>query len=523
MDADCDREPALRGRVCDTDNGVCVDRSALQALAVQPSVLCESTELCTEQNNDEPSLCRSPGLPCVPLQTRDCPRVSGPWRAPNALLFGSIGSLTLRNSFDGDPAPQHFADRLIDAIDLGLDEWQTELPNGLAFSKRPIALVHCDGQGDARQSERVMDHLVSSVKAPLVIALGDLDLAAATEQAVSSDTALLCATCFTRGTESSFDQGLLWRVQPPLEQQAPLAAWRVSDLERAIRRERIPSADARVRVAQLGQQYPGITAFSESARSLLAFNGGKTAAQNVGDFLEIQSPDPTVEAVDHLQIALRIVAFQPDIILVAIDTDFTTYYLPMIENAWPEASPRPFYVATILNEDSALFAPVVGNDDELRRRISGTGLFVDAEVARNASAFAERFQEKYERPPPANVEFGYDAFYAAAYAAVLADRDRRFGGAALVEGFVNLRAGLSVEVSPTALKLGVGYLLSDQDIDLIGTSSRLDWDLTSHQISNDVALWCLSRGAGGSLTLERDAGPRWQSTSGQITGAYGCE
>jgi ABC-type branched-subunit amino acid transport system substrate-binding protein len=523
VDGDCEREPALRGRTCDVEFGICVEKSAAPPAArLELDAACESTEACTRENAGAPALCRVPGTPCVPLGTPQCPLISGDWQAPNVLLLGSVGPQTQRVAQPPNIIhPAYFA-RLIDAMNLGVEEWQAELPRGLSFSKQPIALVHCDSAGDQRQAQQVMNQLVNVVKAPLVFALIDADLAAVTEGALASDTAVLCVGCQSRAKDSSFAQGLLWRGQPALEQQAALMAWRVSDLEQRLRRERPLANDASVRVAQFTQDSPSIVAFAERTRSSLAFNAGKSAQQNGADFVEIQTPEPATAPVNQLQIAARIAAFQPDIIVVGVDSDFTTYYLQMIEDAWPEGSPRPSYILTSLNQELGLLAPIVGSNDDLRRRISGTGLYLDDDVRSNFRGFAERFRQKYGREPE-NTQMGYDAFYAAAYALVVADRDRGFGGSAVVRGFGSLAAGPAIGVGPDDTRTGVTYLLAERSIDLVGTATRLDWDLTSGELTDDMGLWCLTRASDGGLVLEPNAGPRWQASSGQVAGSYGCE
>ncbi|MEY2932543.1 MAG: hypothetical protein RL033_3292, partial [Pseudomonadota bacterium] len=100
---------------------------------------------------------------------------------------------------------------------------------------------------------------------------------------------------------------------------------------------------------------------------------------------------------------------------------------------------------------------------------------------------------------------------------------RRFDGPSLVEGLRRLVAGPRVDVGPSAIASGSAYLLDGQSIDLVGTSSGLDWNLTQREVSSDVGLWCLRRTADGSLTLEPDAGPRWHAADDTITGVYACD
>lgn len=520
MDSDCEEQPELSGRACDVDHGVCVRPSSVVAANADGQDRCQSSEACTAQNEGQPALCRQPGTPCVPLTTPDCTRLSGSWQTPNAVLLGSVGPQSQRLAVVRDVLYNPFVQRLLDAMDLASAEWQAQRPTGFSFSGGSIAILHCDSAADLRQARRAMAHLTDDLHVPLVFALGDLDLAAITDRALSSQTAVLCVGCYTRSTESSFDDGLIWRLQPALEQQAALAAWRVSDIEQRLRSERGLPEDAPLKVALLTQEYPGITAYGEQLRALLSFNG-RGASQNAGNFLELKAPDPRRETVDQLQIARRITDFAPDIIAVGVDTDFTTYYLRMIEEGW-SGQYRPWYVTTFMNQELALLEPLVGNDDDLRRRISGTALLADADVTANMSSFGERFAARYLHAPD-NVQFGYDGFYAAAYALVRADQQRRFDGPTLAQAFGQLLDGPRVDVGPSAIASGVSYLLSGSSIDLVGASSGLDWNVDQREVSSDVGLWCLQRSAEGALVLEPDAGPRWHATEGTVTGAYACD
>jgi len=515
--SDCDAEPALSGRRCDAEYGICI-----QALETDtaPGAPCVSTESCEAANLGQPALCRVPGTPCVRLATRTCPRVSGDWKAPDAVFIGSIGQQTQDALSPQGVPPVSYATHLLDAIDLGVDEWAQSRRAAPSASARSMAVVHCDSAGDAGQAEAAMTHLVDTVRAPLVMTLGDLDLAAVTDRAVETGTALLCIGCYGRSTESSFDQGLIWRLHPALEEQASMVAWRVSDLEERLRRERGLDPSAVLRVALLTQESPGITAFRERARLQLVFNGG-SASDNADNFFELPTPGSAREPVDRLQIAQRVAQFQPDIIIVGVASDFTTYYLPMIEDAWTSNN-RPYYVATSMNEELGLLEPIVGSNDDLRRRISGTALFAEPRVTANAEAFATRYSSRYGRAAE-NVQFGYDGLYASAYALVAAESAGRFDGGAMALGLGSLSGSQPIDVGPAAIESGTAYMRSGQSIDLVGSSTALGWHRTLHEVRSDVGLWCLARAANGDLTLRRDAGVRWQTGTGFVVGAFTCD
>jgi hypothetical protein len=254
-------------------------------------------------------------------------------------------------------------------------------------------------------------------------------------------------------------------------------------------------------------------------RALLRFNGGRDAEQNAGAFFELQTGDPTAEQIFQIQIAQDVVEFRPHVIVVGVDSDFTTYYLRMIEEQWPMGVPRPFYVATSMNREHGLLAPIVGENDDLRARISGTGLAPDAQVASNLMGFAARFRRVHLKEMD-NTEYGYDAFYVAAYALALADSEG-IDGAAVARALGALNAGASIDVGPDAIASALAYLVERPSLDLLGVSSQLDWDPLRGDTSSDIGLWCLRR-VEGELVVHPSAGPRWAHDSGEVTGAYAC-
>jgi hypothetical protein len=511
-DADCESQPELTGLICDGSLGVCVDAPALAGEG------CESTALCQQQNSNQAALCRFPGSPCVRLQTPECPLLTGNWQAPNALILGSVGPHRYRQA-DGSVEDSDYVERLVRSIDLAAEEWQQEVPTGLPLSRRPLAILHCDSESNALRAQRVMDHLVNEVNVPVVFALGDTELGATLNQAVDSGTALVCVECYDRAELAGMDNGLLWRMLPPFETQAPLAAWRVHDLELRIRAERVLPSTSPLRVALISDDRAAFNDFSAAFRDLIRFNGNLGADANGANYLELRAPDPRTEAVNPLMLARRVVEFAPDIVVAAVDDNFSNYYLRIIEQLWRAPLPRPYYVATLLNQELGLLESIVGDDEDLRLRLSGTGLFEDAEVARNRQGFQARYRSRYAQDP-GRTQTGYDAFYATALAIFASDLDGQLNGEHISGLFGQLMGGAATDVDPRALGSARAYLVAKEPIDLVGASSHLDWDPTTRQVRSDVGLWCITRQGGQGLQLKNDAGPRWAPSG--TTGTYDC-
>lgn len=512
LDSDCKALGAPGAWSCDTIAGVCVS-------AAMTAAGCESTEACVAANEGRPALCRFPGTPCVMLATPECPRVSGEWSAGDALFVGSVGTQTLRQADGSAPEHEH-VERMLQAVDLGIEEWNREVPEGLFTSRRSIAMVQCDSEGDPAIAQQAMAHLLNDVDVPAVLALTDIDQEAIEEQALAADATLVGVECNEpEQLPPQIEGGLVWRMLPALQEQAELASWRVSDLELRIRGERALAESTPIRVAVWADAGAAFDAYVARVRGALHFNRGLSVDDNEGNYLELRNVDSRYEGQPLLQTVQRVFDFMPDIIVAAIDEDFTTYYLRILEAQWPASVPRPQYVLTALNQELSVLSSVVARDDDLRRRLSGTGIGLDADVSNNEAGFRARYRERYGSDP-GRTQVAYDAWYATALAIYSADAGGRLDGANIAAHFPRLASGSLTNVDPLSLGAARAWLSAQRDIDLVGASSQLDWDPFTRRVRADAVLWCLSRDADGALQLDEDAGVRW--TSSGASGVYDC-
>jgi hypothetical protein len=523
--ADCLNEPGLQDRVCDVVNRVCVIDNGPQKVVEAPQQEgCVSTEQCTRDNSNKPSVCRKPGqgAPCVDLATPECTDVSGAWDAPDAFFIGSVSPLTQRQLTSDQSLAFPYVKRLIQAVNLGLDEWNENQTNGLPLSNRPLAAVHCNSNADPDQAHSVMQHLVGAVQAPVVLVAGDRDLLELTPDAVAAETALICIDCGTSPAADSDEAGLVWRMTPPLITEAPLLVWRAQQLASQLRQQRELEPEAKLRVAFLYGDYPGLDDLAAAVRQSLDVNG-QVVGLDPDDYLEVKTPDARYENVDQQKFADQLIEFSPDILLVSHGPDFTTFYLHMLEDGWPADVPKPYYVTTSSQMELESLKPYVVDNEDLRTRISGTRLASDPGLRENLAGFTSRYRAVYNGAWPDGGEVGYEAFYATAYALVLADHRRQLGsGPEIARGFEMLAAGSQVNIGPEPIARATGFLQASTSIDLVGLSSELDWDANDRKVRGDVGLWCLARSADGKISLVDDAGPRWHYSSGEVTGEYAC-
>lgn len=500
-DSHCQSQAGLGGSRCDVEHGVCV-LDAIQELSADARSVCLPREAEPAPSSQSP------------LLSPDCPCLEGAWQDPKALVVGTIAPHTFSSAVSRPVQIPHVP-RWLRSIELGLGEWQAEIPDGrLPRASRPLALLHCNSNDELRQARRAMSHLLEVAQAPVVLTLTDNDTNAVRYQALRQGATLICSTCFAEAVEAPSETGLIWQIAAPLVRQAPLAVFRVGELAARLRSEAGLDPTSPVDVVTLSQPYPGIDELvGEIERSLGEAGGYRLSS--------VETVDPRAQGQAQIVVAREVVRARPQVIVVGMDTDFTTYYLRMIEAEWPPGVPRPYYVLTHLNQELGLFADIVGDDDELPRRIGGTGFGLSARVAQNLAGLEQRFERVYSERLE-NTQYGYDAFYAAAYALMLTDRLHALGGQELSASLAELVTGPATNVGPDALRSSLGYLHAGRTLDLVGTSGELDWHRTRHQPESDVVLWCLTRGAGGELALLPDAGPRWHHATSDITGNYAC-
>lgn len=520
-DADCALELAGATGYCDVEHAICirVEGSSLESSSLEGSSLGAQSEVagCSADLTLNPScgLGAAPEgeTPTCPFASRECPCVTGAFDAPDALVIGTLSPHTYRVS-TGDLLQIPYVARWLRSIELGLNEWSTQMPGGrLPRTDRPLAIVHCNSNDHLPTARRAMEHLMEVARAPVVVTLTDHDTDAVRYQALRGDTAVICATCLADPPPDPAETRLVWQIAPPLGVQATLYGWRVRELGGELRRERALPASAPLEVVVLSQDYPGVN-------ELAALLSSSLPTDSELHVTSIQTSDPRALVSPQLEIARSVVSARPHVIAAVMDTDFTTYYLRMIEAEWPPGVARPAYVLTHMNQELQLFSDVV-RDDDLRRRVSGTGFGLSPAAAQNLDALARRFSAAYSEPLE-NTQYGYDAFYSALYAMLSTEASRSVDGAELSVSLGRLSSGVRVDLGPAALQSSIGYIKAAEPLDLVGTSSELDWHPTAHRTTADVTVWCLSRDSRGTLALLADAGVRWHHDTGEISGQYAC-
>jgi hypothetical protein len=514
-DSDCEANPVFRNRICSA--GFCVVPTA-NPVPVSPAVKgCVSTELCTQANSGQAAVCKTAGGPCVVWETEQCRFIEGAWADPNAIVIGDLQPFTVKQQ-DLTRVPILYADRVRKSIDLALNEFSAEQPGGFTFPDgriRPFAVFHCDSGLDEEESRAAMRHLTEVVGVQAMIVGADDDLASITTLAAQKQTAIACSDCI-----GPFPEGpLAWRIVPPISLEAPMAAWRVADLESQIK----ATNPAAIKVAIILVPGRATEAFVTALVEKLRFND-KSAIDNGDRFLLIKTEDASIASVNQVKHADDLRAFEPDIIIAAMTIDLPTYYMPLVEGGWSSTKHRPYYITTNLNRNVESFAGVIDNDD-LRKRISGTRPGYSPELEQNLAGFTQRYIQAYSFNRPDNAESGYDAFYALAFAILGARLQPVLDGPHISTGFERLRGGTTVtDFKPESIAFATALLgQATAKLDVRATISDLDWNLPGRDIDQDVSMYCYERHKDGYVVINPNAGPHLASKTGVVTGTYDCK
>lgn len=517
-DRDCESNPALRNRTC--REGFCVADTPETGTQTPDASACVDTETCTRENSDQISVCPTPGAgPCIIWQTEQCKSTVNPAaKDKNAIMIGSILPLTIAQP-GGAPVKNVYSDRVRRSIDLAIEEILAKLGGGVVFpggKVRPIAVVHCDSGLTAAGAKSALEHLTKVVGAQALIVDSDEDIAAIANEPSLQGKPVACADCL-----GALPTGTLsWRVVPRLELEAPMVAWRVKQLEAQIKA--LPSPPADIKVGLLLSKERATDGFSAKLEQLLRFNGDKTTEQNGALFRRFVPEDPRVKAVIHENHYNAIAEFEPDILVVAMGADFTTYYLPGIEAKWTGAR-RPHYVTTVLNYEIEPFASLIGTNEDLRKRISGSRPGYSPELQDNVATFERSYAERFDGKRADGAHSGYDATYALAMAILTTRLQTLVSGAQINTGFERLLSGQKVEFRPANVPFAATALgAPSSTIDVRGLWSELAWNINTHDFDADVSMYCIKRDQDG-LLFERNAGVTLHTATGIVDGTYACD
>jgi ABC-type branched-subunit amino acid transport system substrate-binding protein len=455
---------------------------------------CRSHAECAERPGG-PTACVLPEGRCVQLKSEVCPTVTGDLTG-DAIVLGSLFSISGAQGMTNLPRQQS-AMLAVEAIN------RVGGVPGMGTTKRPLVLVSCD---EAADLDAGSEHLIKELKVPAIIGpnVSQDVITVSNKYSVAGGTVLMSPTAVASSIADLTDNDLTWIMVPSDEQRAPLMIQQINEIEKELRVER---PDRPIKLAVIHRN-DALGIGTRVALNSLVLND-KTLAENVSPNAGTVLIEPyAADAPNQDALVARQLAFGPDIVVMAGLAEAITQVMTPLESKW-QGQPRPYYVLIDSLKVPELLAAATDNDD-LRKRVRGTGIVPTARSADVLDAFRVDYQTKYPGSPSTLSGMGpaYDATYAIAFA-LAATRDMPVSGPSVSLGLKKLSMGGSaIEVSSTKILAAFQQLTSGKSIEAVGTYASLEWDARGAPLGGRVEVWCVASGtssaafASSNLTMD---------------------
>jgi tRNA A-37 threonylcarbamoyl transferase component Bud32/ABC-type branched-subunit amino acid transport system substrate-binding protein len=475
---------------------------------------CASNRACVEQNGGAPFVCRGSDRACVPIASEDCEAKFEPQdlESDDTVWLGAMFPTK-------GPVADEFGLMNMASVDFARSEiaQTTKAFDGprAAQRVRRIALVACDDSVDPGRAAR---HLVDDLGVPAVLGFQSgqevVNLAGSTFIArdVLTVATLSSSPLITRIPQPRAEPRLVWRTSSNLDTAADASARIVEDVL-ATRYSGGP-----VRVTLVRTDVAGAASFAERVFSTLHFNG-KAAVDNAGNYAEIKVPtrDLTPDEISHL--ADQIAETKPSIVVIQ-GGYWIAAVVESVESRMASARRKPSYLCVL--HSTKMFASFIGTNADRRRRVytlaSSSGSVANAR-------FVLRYNDAHEAKVTRTMNGGasYDAFYLLAYATFARGREP-VTGPALARAFGRLVGpGRSIAAGPSDIFDGLAALNRGESVNLDGTQTALDFDLSTGDEPSDFSLLCSGVDARGRATGEdMESGVVYEAAIRKLTGAIHC-
>jgi hypothetical protein len=478
---------------------------------------CTANNECVAKNGARPAICRkTSGIAnkCIPIQTDDCPEVFGPWDNKDAVFMGAF--------YDGVPGASAASVTLYSTsknlTSLAVSEINaTGIPGGTGGARRPLVSVYCKGTQAAYKS------MFEDLKVPVALPITDALLLPSEPFSRAAGSTNFCIFCATpvRKVSNSGDTTLLWQFTSAWDVYLPLSVKTIQDLEAQVRAERPATTQVKVAMA-IGGYLPART-FGEGLASQLRFNGNKNIVENGGNYSRIDFGDFSKATVDYTKAAVDIAATGADVIVMAVSSDGLTL-LPLIEQNWG-TGPKPRYLITPAANVAATLDIIRANPSLLSR------ITIVAGPSNNApTPELLNLRSRYSALFPTGGAIGqiqpYDGVYTIASAIAAAGT----GVGGLLSGTDIARAMSKLNVQgapryvtePNSLPSIYSGLVNGGNVDLVGMSGTLDFDIALGYVLLDSRTVCVStKASDGSLALT-SAGSSYSQTTKVVSGSLAC-
>jgi len=512
-----DRSPAQ----CESDTD-CAD---FPGTVCTESKVCGATSCTTNQECAKLGayqVCQKQTGVCTDLRSSECAVVEGDYAHDEAFLFGVVVPT------EGEAAPTGRS--ITNAVRLAVDEFE-KTANGLppvseGSSRRPLAFVACNDNGDANTAVSAARHL-TSVGVPAIIgaAFSGITIKMATEVTIPAQTLVISPSATSVALTDLADKGLVWRTSPSDVYQAQAMVQYVETVEEAVREELMLQPMDKVRLAILHKGDAYGSGLGKAIEKDLTLNGAPAlGASNINHYLRFDYGDPDHPSQNppkYEQAVEEALELSPHIILILGTTEAVINVLPPIEEGWQGAD-RPRYALS----DGCVVSPLwsyVSTNTELRRRVTGT-------IAGTTNTLFQGFRSEYSTqfkdgtsPDVVGTAGAYDATYLLAYSAVSLG-DAPITGPALAEGLKRMvPPGDHVEVGTEDMNKAFNGLQSGGSIDFSGASGPLNFDVATGEAPSDIQIWCLPVEPNGAARSAAGSGLYYNATTGQLAGMVGSD
>lgn len=458
-----------------------------------------------------PAVCVKPDHHCAPLLSEDCATVTGDYHDDNAVILGSLFSTKGAQAATNLPRQQ--------SAMLAIEEVNAVggVPGSSIAASRHLVLVSCD---ESTNLMRAGAHLVKELHVPAIVgpntSQDTLDIS--NKLSIAGGTVVMTPTGVASSIADLTDDDLTWLMVPSDVQRAPLMINQINELEAQVKKNKGVSR------VKLGVVYRNDALGIGTRTSLdsLVFNGKPISdAINLGQNVKISPYDPTQP--DQNTIVTDYVKFEPDIVVLAGTAEAVTKVMVPFEQKLPTGDAgvgkRPFYVLIDSVKVPDLITAVTGNDD-LRRRVRGTGITPSAASAPVNTSFQVDYTSRYPGSSAKISGMGpsYDAAYAIAYA-LAATKDMPASGRAVATGLRMLAGGSTViQNSGTKVLAAFQKLAAGEKITAVGTFGPLDWDTNGAVVGGTLEMWCID--GSGATPAYQSSGLTFDIKAQKFSGQY---
>jgi ABC-type branched-subunit amino acid transport system substrate-binding protein len=494
-------------RVLDLDGYSVDEQGQGQATSTQAvGMQCSTTRDCAS-TADAPAVCVRTTHSCVPLKSEDCTTITGDYTDDEAIVIGSL------YAFGGAQAGTSSARQNAAILAVHEINGAGGIPQGdSSAAARQLVLLSCDTSANLVRAGK---HLVDELHVPAIVGPNSsqdtIDLSR--QVSVPGGTVLITPTALASSIADLTDNGLTWQMVPTDLQRGPFLTMQLQDLAAELIDKRKLSA---IKFAAVFRDDALGIGTRTSLNTLVLNNSPLATLVTRGDArvdaynLGAADQQPTVRAYAE---------FAPDIIVLAGTSELVQDIMVPLERAWHAGKPRPYYMLIDSLKNKELL-DAVGMDDDLRKRVRGTGILPSPRSKAVYDAFQLSYQLAYPGMPSEVGGLGpsYDATYAIAFA-LAATFDQPISGRSITKGLRMLMDGRDeIEVQAVSLLAAFSHLVMKDPITAIGTFGPLAWGPNGAVLGGTLELWCVES-RGGRLSYQ-SSGITLDLASGDLVGYY---